>query len=141
MASRLEQQINVWTARKGKKKKRAILEILEAALNNADVAIRQRKQKTAVPTIAADLDENFLGKPILLANAAYDRVARELRLSGCQVQRDLKIHNLAQMKFHVIKAVVGLEQANPKKIRKKLDEVRARLRKGKHKPRRRRRKK
>ena len=138
--SRLEQQINVWTVRKVKAKRRAVLEILEAALNNADVAIRQREQKTARPTIAADLADNFLGKPILLANAAYDRVAREMRTLGCKVQRDLKVHNLAQMKFHVIKAVLDLENANLKGIRKMLDEVRAQLKKGKYKPRRRRKK-
>lgn len=123
MASKLELQISAWETLSKKSQQRITLEILERVLNNADYALRKRKQKSACVTVAADFDDRFAQRSKVIQQTC-DCVVRVMRGLRCTVSKKNSHHQFAKMKFTVLEVDIDLSAGDLKKIQEKLREVR-----------------
>ncbi len=123
--SKLEHQLEIWAGRKVKAIDVCVMEVLVATLRYVDIAIRQRGQKKAVVTIAADLLDNFGTENLRRSSQAYDMSARWVRNLGGKVQLIQKPEKVGQMDFWVVQAELTLEGIEIKQAQKKLRDAKS----------------
>lgn len=122
-------EMKAWEGIRDRRYERAILAVMNRVLNNADIALRQRNQKTMQVTIATDFEERLAGKYWSLAQTLYAQTASELRHLNCKVQKGQDVIQVSQMKLVRIRVIVDLAGADLKVIQEKLRYIRRQLKK------------